>query len=629
MHDARRTDQRPNDPACVHQLFEARAARTPDAVALRHRGEAVTCADLNARANRLARHLVRHGVRHGDRVGLRLERSPECVAAMLAVLKTGAAYVPLESALPRARLDHMMAETRPAAVITADRPWTADGVPCLVLAREAAAIAAADGHDLGLPVSPDDAMYIPYTSGSTGLPKGTVVPHRAIPGFFAGTAYARWGEGSTALMHSALSWDGHVLDLYPALLTGGTVVIAPVEVQDPVEVARLCRSEGVATLWLSAQAFNTVVDVDVTLLSGLRSLMVGGEQLSVPHIARALKALPDIALVNGYGPSECTVFAAVHPVTAADTAPEATAIPIGRPIGDRRVLLVDRAGALVDGEGEGEVCVAGPSVPHGYLDRPALTAERFVPDPSGGRPGARVYRTGDRARRRADGVLEFVGREDGQVKLRGFRIELAEIEAVLRTAPGVVDAAAAVDSAGPAPRLAGYVVPAAPGGPVPGGVLEHLRERLHPSMVPAVLMALERLPLGRTGKLDRAALPVPPAPGPSDAAGPEPATATERRLAGIWGEVLGRPAIRTGDDFFTLGGDSLLATRVVARVRSWTGTTVTVRDLYDAPSLRRFAAWLDALDTADRAPAPPPLRRAARRTATTPPSTTRGPAAQS
>jgi amino acid adenylation domain-containing protein len=605
----------PHQPpaACAHELFERQVALAPDAPAVEHRTERLTYGELNARANRLARALRAAGVRTGDRVGLRAVRSAQLVVALLAVLKAGAGYVPLESGFPPASLARIVTETGVRLVVTCGAAWDGPPLPVFDPAAEAAAIAELPGGNLDVAVSPDDTLYVPFTSGSTGVPKGTDVPHRALPGFFRDT-YAGWGPGLTGLLHSSLSWDGHLLDLFPSLLTGGRVVVAPAELRDPVEIATLARDSAVTTLWLSAQAFNTVVDVDPALLSGLRWLVVGGETLSVAHVRRAATALPALRLVNGYGPSECTVFTCVRPITAADLAGP---IPIGRPVGDREAHVLDDTGDPVPDGVTGELYVAGPAVPHGYLGRPALTAERFVPDPFSGRPGARLYRTGDLVSRRADGALEFHGRGDGQVKLRGFRVELSEVEAVLRAHPGVADAAAAVDRSGPAERLVAYVVPAH-GDRVPDGLAEHAAAGLHAAMTPAGYLALPRLPLSRTGKLDRSALP-PFAPGRDQPAGTPPRGEAEERAAAVWREVLGAPAIGRDANFFLLGGDSLLATRVVARLRGWAGPALTIRDLYEAPVLADFAAAADAMRAAGGGPAaPPPIRRAARVRATAP-----------
>ena len=599
----------------VHEMFEEQARRTPAATAVRHGPDELSYGELNRAANQLARWLRGHGVRPGDRVGLRVPRSADCLVTMLAILKAGAAYVPLDDGFPPAQLARMAAECGVAVIVAVPGsvPGEAPGTTTVYPSAERALIDGLDDTDLGLPVCPGDTFYVPFTSGSTGRPKGSDVPHRAVPGFYLGEDYAGWGPGAVTLMHSSLSWDGHLIEVFPALTSGATVVVAPVEVRDPVELARLARAAGVTTLWLSAQAFNTVVDVEPGLLGGLTWLMTGGEALSVAHVERAMAALPALRLVNGYGPSECTAFTCVHSLTRADLNGEA-GIPIGRPVGDRRLYVLDDDGAEVAFGEVGELYVGGQAVAHGYVGRPALTAVKFVPDPFAAEPGAVMYRTGDLVRQRSDGLYEFHGRRDQQIKLRGFRIELTEVEAVLREHPQIADAAAALDTTGPAPRLVAYVVTVPAGAPVPDTLDAHARERLHAAMVPALYLPLARLPIGRTGKLDRAALPAPGAAGTARTVDDPPRTPTERLVAELWGEVLGGTAFARTDSFFALGGDSLLATRVVARVRARAGAALTVHDLYDAPELARLAERLDRLrGQPGRAAVPPPIRRAAGR----------------
>ncbi|SES35099.1 amino acid adenylation domain-containing protein [Lentzea xinjiangensis] len=598
----------------VHQMFARQARRTPDARAVFSDDTTLTYAELDRRANRLAHHLLGLGAGRGDLVGLRVRRSVDSVVAMLAVLKTGAAYVPLEDGLPDDRLTVMAAECAvPLVVVGGGLRWTLTPAP--VVRVDDPAIAVAPDTDPGVEVSPDDLCYVPYTSGSTGRPKGTLVCHRNVPGFFAGDGYADWGPGAVAVHHSAQSWDGHVLDVYPALLSGGALAVYQGDATDPVAVVRWAAARGATVLWLTAAAFNAVVNVDPALLTGVRYLMAGGESLSVPHVAAAAAALPGTRIVNGYGPSECTVFSCVREIEPADLT--AAAIPIGRAVGDRVVSVVDERGDAVPAGTVGELCVGGDAVSRGYLGRPAMTAERFVPDP-GGPPGARRYRTGDHVRRRPDGALEFVGRTDGQVKIRGMRVELDEVAAAMRARPGVVDAAAVVRERAPGdPVLVGYLV-MEPGADHDADHDEELRTSLGAAlpaaMVPTAFVRLAALPLTRNGKLDRAALPEPAGPG-ADVRYEAPVGATEAFLASTWQEVLAVPRVGRGHDFFRLGGHSLAATQVVSRIRGRWGVELRVRDVYDAPRLADLAAVTDRAVTAGAA-APTAIGRAARATRT-------------
>lgn len=573
----------------VPDRFARQARRTPSAPAITGEGRTWTYAEADEYANRLAHWLLDHGVRPGDRVGLRARRSARTVLAMLGVMRAGAAYVPLEADLPAERLNQIAGECAPSLILSDGLGFPGRSVwtfPCT------------DGYPStapGVTVDPEDVMYIPYTSGSTGRPKGTVVPHRAVAGFFDGVSYAAWGPGSVALHHSALSWDGHVLDIYPALLTGGHLIVHDGPGADPVRMVTNAVASGVTVLFITSQAFNLVVNDDPARFSGLRYLMTGGEVVSPPHIAAALAAAPGLRIVSCYGPSECTVFTTVHPVAETDLA---GAIPIGRPVGDRRVHVIGPDGV----SNGGELCVGGPAVAHGYLQRPRLTAEKFVPDPFGP-PGSRMYRSGDIVAVRPDGVLDFKGREDGQIKLRGVRIELGEIERILARHPSIVEAAVAVDRARPgAERLVGYLVTR---GEIPADLRAHLGATLPEAMIPPVYVRLDALPLTRTGKLDRAAL-VPPSTQDGYEA---PETATEKELAAIWAELLGVPEVGRRDDFLALGGNSMHATRLVNRLRDRLGVSLPLPEIYRHSALADLAARLDETRPAQKAPAIRPRAR--------------------
>ena len=577
----------------VHALFEQQVRRSPDAIAIVHEREILTYVQLNARANRLAHHLTALGVRPGGRVGLRLPRSVDFVVAIFAVLKAGGAYVPLEERQPGDRLRRIAAEAGLSLVIARDAAaWPNADTPLLSLTESADAIEARTARNPAVPVGPDDLCYIPYTSGSTGQPKGIEVPHRSVPGFFTGVQYAAWGSDTCTLQHMALSWDGHVLDVYPTLLRGGRLVIFPADAGDPVAVARYARDCGVNLLSMSTAAFHAVVDVDPGLLGGVRHLLVGGEAMSRAHAAAVLRTLPDTTLVNGYGPSECTVFTCTHVVTAEDIGRRA--VPIGEAIGDRVVHLLDEDGREVPDGRIGELCVGGPGVGRGYLGQPALTADRFRPDESGA-SGARIYRSGDLVRRAPEG-LQFVGRIDDQVKIRGLRVEPGEVAALLRSCPGVLDAAVVPsrDEHGVCHELHAYVVVAV--GFRRTSTYEILRSHLPAAMVPAAIVTLDRLPLTSNGKLARQSLPAPTVADRGlvdDYAAPR--SDTESFVAALWQELLGTDRVGRDDDFFAHGGHSLAATRVAARVGRRYGVEVSLQALYDRPHLATFAEEVDRL----------------------------------
>lgn len=578
----------------VHRGFEEQVRRTPEATALRFSDRALTYAQLNSWANAIARRLQEHGVVVGDRVGLYAVRSGECIAAMLGILKAGAAYVPLEANLPTHRLRLMAG--RAAGLILAVPPlrWELSDMPTLSI--EGCEKVLEDGDepigDPDLPVTPDDLLYVPYTSGSTGTPKGVEVPHRAVRGIFEGEDYGAWGPGSTVLHHSALSWDGHLLEIYPALLTGGCVWVFPGDSRDPTAIVAFARRHRVAMLGLPTQAFNTVVSAEPAVFDWGPRLIVGGEVARRDQIAKALQRTPDLRITNVYGPVECSTLATAHRIALADL--ELPSVPIGSEVGDRRVYVLDPRGEPVPRGTAGEAYIGGPAVARGYLGQPRLTAERFVPDPFSEVPGARLYRTGDIVRQRADGLFEFVGREDEQIKLRGFRIELGEVDAALRSHPKIADAATVLRGAGELARLIAYVVPA-PGEQIESAAVRHyLQERLTAAMIPAVIVPMDRFPTTDSGKLDRRALPEPHEP-ENNALHEEPQTPTERRVTEIWRDTLQLPRAGRHDDFFEAGGNSLVATRLVLRLREVFGAEIQVRHVYEAPVVAELAALIDRL----------------------------------
>ncbi len=605
---------------CVHELFAEQARRVPAKTALASGGERVSYADLDRRSDALAARLRGLGVGPDARVGTCMERSPAMVAALLGVLKAGGAYVPLDPEYPDDRLAFMLADAGARVLVT-------DAALAGRFAGFEGEVVVADMHesveDVGvLPhsPSPENLAYVIYTSGSTGEPKGTEVPHRAIPGFFRGVDYARFDGEQVTLQHSPVSWDALTLELWSALLTGGTCVLQPGRGGEPEELAAQVREHGVDTLWLTSAYFDLVVDAFPGALSGVRQLLVGGEALSAAHVRRALEAFPEMRLVNGYGPSECTVFSACHVVPREW---DGASVPIGRPVGDRRVHVLDASLEPMPVGMPGELCVGGPGVARGYLGRPALTAERFVPDPFAAEPGggARMYRSGDRARWRADGTLEFLGRLDRQAKVRGFRVEPGEVEAALARLPGVRRAAAVVREDAPGDRrLVAYAVAEEGAAPTGAELRSALAASLPGHLVPSAVVLLDALPLTPRGKLDRRALPAPDAGAAAAVTFVAPRTPTEERIAAIWSEVLRVERVGVHDRFFDLGGHSLLATQVVTRVREALGAELPLRVLFETPTVAALAARVEAgraLEPGDERIAPQARegrgRRAARR----------------
>ncbi|MFJ3789523.1 amino acid adenylation domain-containing protein [Kitasatospora sp. NPDC090091] len=583
----------PVRPGSLPELFEAQAARTPDATALVHDGGTVGYAELNTRANRLAHHLIACGVGPESPVALLMERSVELVVATLAVLKAGGCYVPMHASLPPERMAALLADTG-APVLLTDR---ADpGFPHTAAVVRPGDEAGAPEHDPGLPVHPDRLAYVMFTSGSTGTPKGVAVRHRDVVDL---AADRRWQDGrhERILLHSPHAFDAATYELWTPLLAGDSVVVAPPGGLDAAALHAVATRHGVTAVFLTKALFDLVAEQAPETFRALRVVLTGGEAASGTLMQRVLDHCPDLLLAHVYGPTEATTFATHHHLVPADLA--GARAPIGGPLDNMRAYVLDARLRPVPPGVPGELYVAGAGLARGYWRRPGLTAERFVADPY--TPGVRMYRTGDLVRRRADGAIEFLGRIDGQVKVRGFRIELGEIEAALSGHPAVrqVIVVAREDRPGDT-RLVGYCA-AADDDPELAAELRQFAARTLPGyMVPAAVLVLPALPLNANGKVDRRALPAPDLGG--DSTGRAPRDERERALCELFGEILGIEGITIDDDFFELGGHSLLATRLVGRARAELGAELAIADLFQAPTVAALTARLST------GPARPALR---------------------
>ncbi|WP_443065366.1 amino acid adenylation domain-containing protein [Streptomyces sp. NBC_00536] len=598
---------RPLPDATLHGLFAARAARQPDAVALTHQGEHLTYAELDERANRLAHHLVSLGAGPEQLVGLCLERGPQALTALLAVLKAGAAYLPLDPGYPADRLAHMIGDAGVRLLVTGtalrDRLPAAPGAVPVDLDADAARIAELPGTAPAVTTTPDALAYVMYTSGSTGTPKGVMTSHRAVVRLVHGAAYTDIGPGDTVAQFASLSFDASTFELWAALLGGARLAVHPAELPTAEGLGRFLKDHEVTHLWLTAGLFHQVADDAIGAFSGLRQLIAGGDRLSPDHCARVLDAHPGLRLTNGYGPTEATTFTTTHDLRGA---PGDGAVPLGAPLANTRVYVLTGALEPAATGVPGELYIAGAGLARGYLGRPGQSAERFVADPYGA-PGERMYRSGDLVAWRPDGTLEFLGRTDGQVKIRGFRVETGEIEAALVAHPAVGDAAVVARNDGePAGSgrtvLVAHVVPAA-GAPAPGAdeLRAHLAASLPEHMLPAAFTSLTALPLTANGKVDRAALPAPEAQRrlATGTAYEAPATVTEEVLAETWAELLGVERVGVHDNFFALGGDSLLALRTASRINAVFATDLSPRSLFDRPTVAETAHAVEEIILAE------------------------------
>jgi amino acid adenylation domain-containing protein/non-ribosomal peptide synthase protein (TIGR01720 family) len=612
LHEWNDSGAAPRHAQPVHRLFEAQAARTPRAAAVLAAGQTLSYAELNEQANQLAHRLIDLGLGRGALAAIYVERSAEMLIGVLAVLKSGGAYLPIDAAYPEGRVELLLRASRAAVVVT--RQGLArrlSGFAGKVVPLDRAALGRGFGaRNPEVPIAALDLAYVIYTSGSTGQPKGVMVSHRGFSHYlaFAVARYAGRG-GVVAPVASPLSFDLTVTSLFTPLLAGGTVHLLPEEGSVAALAAELAAGRQDSLWKLTPSHLQLVAGMLPPAAAGPATMVVGGEALTAESFAGWGEALAHTRIVNEYGPTETVVGTCVYEL-AGRALPRTGPVPIGRPIAGARALVVDREGGLAALGVPGELWLGGPGVARGYLGQPALTAAAFVPDPFGAEPGGRLYRTGDRVRTLADGNLEFCGRMDEQLKIRGYRIEPAEIEAALRSHPAVAEAVAVarVDPAGQ-PSLVAYLLPAPGEAPAAAELRGFLARRLPQYMVPAAFVTVRAWPLTGNGKIDRrpSALPAPDdgERGLGERSAAPPVGAAERLIAEVWGNLLGLATVSRHANFFDLGGHSLLLLEVHSRLEQRLGRGLALIDLFRYPTVSSLGAYLSAgPGPAAAAPAP-------------------------
>ncbi len=581
---------------CIHQLFEAQVKQAPNAITVRFAAQQFTYQELNQGSNQLAHYLRKLGVGPDSLVGLCIERSAVAVAGMLGILKAGAAYVPLDPTYPPERLHWMLADAQVSVVLTQQRsaePLAACGAKVICLEQEWSEIAQeCEDNPVNLTTA-DHLAYVIYTSGSTGKPKGVAVPHRAVNRLVCNSNYVKLGASDNVAQVAHLAFDAATFEIWGALLNGAQLVGIPWDVAlSPPEFVTQIRQQAISVLFLTTALFNQIASAVPDAFRSLKYLLFGGEIAEPMRVRAVLQQGPPQHLLHVYGPTENTTFSSWYEVQA--VAEDATTIPVGRAIANTQIYLLDADLNPVPIGVPGEIYLGGDGLARSYLNRPELTAARFVPNPFSCQARDRLYRTGDLARYQPNGNLEFLGRLDAQIKLRGFRIELGEIETVLSQHPVVREAVVVVREIAGDRQLVAYIV--ADQTPIARDLRNFLQSKLPDYMVPAAFVVLEALPLTPNGKIDRRALPVAVL---SDAIAPEttPRTSVEATLVDIWSRILGR-RVGVNDNFFELGGHSLLATQVISRIRNALQVEVPLRQLFETPTIAGLAQYIQTLQWA-------------------------------
>ena len=582
----------------IHKIFQQCVDRTPHSVAIIFEEQTFTYRELNERANQLAHYLTKLGVRRGAMAGVSLARSEQQVIGILGILKAGAAYVPLDPDYPTARLEEMIDDAGVEYLVTQSSLMESFvDIDCqrVCLDLDAESMQRLPVSNPSNGTKADDIASVMYTSGSTGRPKGVAVPHRAIARLVFGNDYAAFGPDRVFLQLATMSFDASTFEVWGSLLHGAKLVIAPVGLPEITELQSMLQIHGVTTLWLTATLFNQIVEDNPDVLQNVEEILTGGEALSVRHIRMAQESFGEkVQLINGYGPTENTTFTSCYRIPS-NVAPECESIPIGRPISNTQVYLLDSMRNLVPIGVPGELYVGGAGLARGYVNQDRMTAEKFVENPFSEHTDSRLYRTGDVCRWRNDGVIEFLGRMDDQIKLRGYRIELGEIESALSEHPDIKQCVVALRSDEAHEKfLVGYIVPRLNCSPGSSEVRAFLKDRLPDYMVPSAIIALESLPTTSGGKLDRRKLPLPDkSRSQSGEDFVAPTSSTEQQLASIWCELLRTDVVGVNDNFFEIGGHSLLAVKLFKRMDDVFGCKLPIATLFHHGTVEHLAKVID------------------------------------
>lgn len=576
----------------VHEIFEAWATRCPDAPAIKFEGTILSYRQLNRQANQLARQLMRYGAKVGDYIPVVMPRSAEMIIAQLAILKCGCVYVPVDPEFPAERQAFIFDDCAARIVLVIAQPQTDD----LTNIRYVDLVAMHDelsqlcDDNLGLMFASPPPAYVMYTSGSTGIPKGVIVPHHAVVRLVVNNGYARLCSDDCFIHYSNPAFDASTFEIWGALLNGARVVIVPQLTElDPRLFERVLMAEQVSVLWMTVGLFNQCAEALASVFPRLRYVIVGGDRVDAHTIGRVLMSAPPEALLNAYGPTEGTTFTTTHRIGAVDC--EAASIPIGRPIANAQVYVLDSRMQPIPIGVAGELYIGGDGVATGYLNRPPLTAERFVADPFSHTPGKRLYRTGDLVSSRLDGKIEFLGRRDDQVKIRGFRVELGEIQVRIEQHSAVKDALVVTreDESGQKQIVCYFTELNERQSTMTDDLREHVKAALPHYMVPSAFIAVDKLPLNANGKIDRNALPAPSLYASGVDTHEPPQGEIEIQLADIWRKLLGIPSIGRHDNFFELGAHSLHVLQVLMRMRERHDIPISVKDVYNCPTIHELA----------------------------------------